>query len=91
MSDAPKDTIKVSESPIPAALAALVRQAVLALCGIAATKGWFSLGDSTVEQYVVPVAIGGVTLLYGQFKTWLIHSKLAYLVPFVDDSIARFK
>lgn len=77
--------VVVNASPLPGALAALLRQVILLLCGIAATKGWFSIGDSAVDQFIMPAVIAGATLLYGQFKTWVLHSKLAMLADLLPD------
>lgn len=83
--------VVVNASPLPGALATLLRQGILALCGIAAAKGWFSLGESAVDQYVIPVVVGAATLLYGQVKTWLLHSKLAWMADLLPDSAAVTK
>jgi hypothetical protein len=88
MADAP---IAVNPTPLPGAIATLVRQGLLGLAGLAAAKGWFSLGDNLVEQYIVPVGLFVATFAYGQVKTWVLHSKLAKLTGFLPDSVAFFK
>lgn len=86
-----KAPIAVNPTPLPGALATLVRQGLLALSALAAAKGWFSLGDNLVEQYILPVALFVATFAYGQVKTWVLHSKLAKLAAMLPDSIAFFK
>lgn len=83
--------IAVNPTPLPGALATLVRQGLLALSALAAAKGWFSLGDNLVEQYIVPVGLFAATFAYGQVKTWVLHSRLAKLAALAPDSVAFFK
>lgn len=87
----PNTPVVVNESPVPGALATLLRQGILLLCGIAATKGWFSLGPTAVDQYIMPGVIAVATLAYGQIKTWALHSKLAFLAKLLPDSTAQTK
>lgn len=91
MTDIPETPVVVNESPLPGALAALLRQGVLALCGIAAAKGWFSIGDSAVDQFILPAVVAAATIIYGQAKTWVLHSKLAFLANLLPDSKAVTK
>ena len=81
----PTPPVIVDATPLPASLASLVRQLILLACGWAVAQGWF--GQNVTDQ-LIPIGIAIATVAYGQVKTWLTHSKLAYLANLVPDSQA---
>ena len=80
--------ITVSASPVPAAVATLMRQALIGLCATAVARGWF--GQDIADQ-LVPLGIGLATILYGQVKTWALHTLAARMATILPDTIATTK
>lgn len=80
--------IVVPANPLPAALATLVRQAIIAVCGIAVARGWF--GQDVADQ-LVPIGIGLAAIIYGQVKGWVLQRTAATMATILPDSIATTK
>jgi hypothetical protein len=83
--DAP---IVVNSTPVPAAIATLMRQALLAGCAYAVAQGWFGQG---VADQLIPIGVGLATLVYGQVKTWMLHRSAATMATILPDTIATTK
>jgi uncharacterized protein YfiM (DUF2279 family) len=80
--------IVVNATPVPAAIATLMRQALIAICATAVAKGW--LGQDLADQ-LIPIAIALGTIAYGQVKTWVLHRSAATMASILPDSIATTK
>jgi hypothetical protein len=80
--------ITVSASPVPAAVATLIRQGLLAACAYAVAQGWF--GQSVADQ-LIPIGVGVATLAYGQIKGWVLHRTAAKMAAILPDTIAVTK
>ena len=80
--------ITVAASPVPAAVATAIRQALIALSAIAVARGWF--GQDVADQ-LVPIGVMLATVLYGQAKTWALHVLAARMATILPDSVATTK
>ena len=80
--------ITVSATPVPAAVATLIRQALIVLSATAVAKGW--LGQDLADQ-LIPIAVGLGAIVYGQVKTWAIHILAARMASILPDTIATTK
>jgi hypothetical protein len=88
MTDNLEQPITVAASPVPAAVATLIRQALLMGSAYAVAQGWF--GQSVADQ-LLPIGVGLGALIYGQVKTWVLHRSAATMADILPNSVAVTK
>lgn len=77
--------ITVTDSPVPAAFAALVRQTLLVIGGYLIGQGYLT---ADAAEAITTAALVLLPLVYGQLKGWKRHNDLVTVADQVHDSVA---